>query len=185
MPSAASRIFCKRHPPTPNIGRRWHMLITGLARRSDCGRKKLTINQTTARKRWMNTTTPCACGSRCTKKPQNEKYQQELARTCYNRGILHFDAGDWNASESDFRQAVHLLEPLATAKTVLLLNRRLTPTLFRTWTLMQHSSQPPSRLDQRQLASLRRRSPAAWSATSIIRSSNRCGPISGFTIPSI
>jgi tetratricopeptide (TPR) repeat protein len=48
--------------------------------------------------------------------PQNEKYQQELARTYYNRGILRFDAGDSNASESDFRQAVQLLEPLVTAE---------------------------------------------------------------------
>ncbi len=48
--------------------------------------------------------------------PQNAKYQQELARTYYNRGILHFDAGDSNASESDFRQAVQLLEPLVTAE---------------------------------------------------------------------
>ena len=48
--------------------------------------------------------------------PQNAKYQQELARTYYNRGILHFEAGDPNASESDFRQAIQLLEPLATAE---------------------------------------------------------------------
>jgi tetratricopeptide (TPR) repeat protein len=48
--------------------------------------------------------------------PQNAKYQQEFARTYYNRGILHFDAGDPNASESDFRHAIQLLEPLVTAE---------------------------------------------------------------------
>ena len=46
--------------------------------------------------------------------PQNAKYQQELARTYYNRGILHFDAGDPKASESDLRDAIQLLEPLVT-----------------------------------------------------------------------
>jgi tetratricopeptide (TPR) repeat protein len=46
--------------------------------------------------------------------PQNVKYQQELARTYYNRGILHFDAGDSKASESDLREAIQLLEPLVT-----------------------------------------------------------------------
>jgi tetratricopeptide (TPR) repeat protein len=44
--------------------------------------------------------------------PQNAKYQQELARTYYNRGILHSDAGDPKASESDLREAIQLLEPL-------------------------------------------------------------------------
>jgi tetratricopeptide (TPR) repeat protein len=44
--------------------------------------------------------------------PQNAKYQQELARTYYNRGILRFDAGDPKASESDFAEAIQLLEPL-------------------------------------------------------------------------
>lgn len=50
--------------------------------------------------------------------PQNSKYQQELARTYYNRGILHFDAGDSNASGSDFRQSIQLLEPLVTTEKV-------------------------------------------------------------------
>jgi hypothetical protein len=44
--------------------------------------------------------------------PANSIYQQELARTYYNRGILRYDNGDLNPSESDFRQAVRLLEPL-------------------------------------------------------------------------
>jgi hypothetical protein len=44
--------------------------------------------------------------------PANSIYQQELARTYYNRGILRYDNGDLNHSESDFRQAVRLLEPL-------------------------------------------------------------------------
>ena len=47
--------------------------------------------------------------------PQNTTYQQELARTYYNRGILHFDADDPKASESDLQQAIQLLEPLVTA----------------------------------------------------------------------
>jgi hypothetical protein len=46
-------------------------------------------------------------------KPANSIYQQELARTYYNRGILRYDNRDFNNSESDFRQAVRLLEPLA------------------------------------------------------------------------
>ncbi len=41
----------QKRPPIPNIGRGWHTPITGLARRSDCGRKKLNINQTSAPKR--------------------------------------------------------------------------------------------------------------------------------------
>jgi len=44
--------------------------------------------------------------------PGNSSYQQELARTYYNRGILRYRT-DLNDSESDFRQAVALLEPLA------------------------------------------------------------------------
>jgi tetratricopeptide (TPR) repeat protein len=45
--------------------------------------------------------------------PQNADYAQELARTYYNRGILLYDGGDPKATESDFREAVQLLEPLA------------------------------------------------------------------------
>jgi tetratricopeptide (TPR) repeat protein len=45
--------------------------------------------------------------------PQNIDYQQELARTYYNRGILRFDSGDMKTSESDFTEAIRLLEPLA------------------------------------------------------------------------
>ena len=44
--------------------------------------------------------------------PGNSSYQQELARTYYNRGILRYST-DLNHSESDFRQAIGLLEPLA------------------------------------------------------------------------
>jgi tetratricopeptide (TPR) repeat protein len=44
--------------------------------------------------------------------PQNAKYQQELARSYSNRGILRFDTGDFRASESDFNEAIQLLEPL-------------------------------------------------------------------------
>ena len=45
--------------------------------------------------------------------PANSTYQQELARTYYNRGILSDDGGDLNQAEADFRKAVGLLEPLA------------------------------------------------------------------------
>lgn len=48
--------------------------------------------------------------------PGNSSYQQELARTYYNRGILRYST-DLNHSESDFRQAVGLLEPLAEKNT--------------------------------------------------------------------
>ena len=48
--------------------------------------------------------------------PGNPSYQQELARTYYNRGILLYRT-DLNHSESDFRQAVALLEPLAEKNT--------------------------------------------------------------------
>jgi len=45
--------------------------------------------------------------------PKNADYQQELARTYDNRGILRFERGDVNASKSDFNEAILLLEPLA------------------------------------------------------------------------
>lgn len=47
--------------------------------------------------------------------PRNAGYQQELARTYYNRGILHYDGQSLETAESDFRKAVQLLEPLAAA----------------------------------------------------------------------
>ncbi len=50
--------------------------------------------------------------------PQNAQYQQELARTYYNRGILRYDDGNGKAAESDFRDAIQLLEPLVENKTV-------------------------------------------------------------------
>jgi len=49
--------------------------------------------------------------------PQNAQYQQELARTYYNRGILRYDGKDLKASESDFDDAIQLLEPLVEKKT--------------------------------------------------------------------
>ena len=45
--------------------------------------------------------------------PEIGQYQQELARTYYNRGILRYDDGHLKDSESDFHQAIGLLEPLA------------------------------------------------------------------------
>ena len=57
---------------------------------------------------------PWLCSNKSTtQKPADSIYQQELARTYYNRGILSFDNRDLNHAESDFRQAVLLLEPLA------------------------------------------------------------------------
>jgi tetratricopeptide (TPR) repeat protein len=49
--------------------------------------------------------------------PGNPNYQQELARTYYNRGILQYRNGDLKDSESDFRRAVGLLEPIAEKNT--------------------------------------------------------------------
>jgi len=48
---------------------------------------------------------------------QNARYQQELARTYYNRGILHFDEGDLKASESDLRESIRLIESLVSNET--------------------------------------------------------------------
>ena len=55
--------------------------------------------------------------------PGNAAYRQELARSYYNRGILYgetADPGDANFrnSETDFREAIKLLEPLAGTKGV-------------------------------------------------------------------
>ena len=50
--------------------------------------------------------------------PQNTQYQQELARTYYNRGILRYDDGNRSATESDFRDAIQLLQPFVEKKTV-------------------------------------------------------------------
>jgi tetratricopeptide (TPR) repeat protein len=47
--------------------------------------------------------------------PQNAAYQQELARTHYNRGILRTD-GAGPAADSEFREAIALLQPLAEMK---------------------------------------------------------------------
>jgi tetratricopeptide (TPR) repeat protein len=48
--------------------------------------------------------------------PQNTAYQQELARTHYNRGINRYYAGNANGSKTDFLESIALLEPL-TVKT--------------------------------------------------------------------
>ena len=50
--------------------------------------------------------------------PSRAEYQQDAARTRYNRGILRFKTAtpgspDFSATESDFREAIRLLEPLA------------------------------------------------------------------------
>jgi tetratricopeptide (TPR) repeat protein len=45
--------------------------------------------------------------------PQNPAYQQELARTYYNRGIIRFQMNNSDGVQSDFRRAIALLETLA------------------------------------------------------------------------
>jgi hypothetical protein len=45
-------------------------------------------------------------------KPENATYQQELARTYYNRGISRFREHDTAGAQSDFQKAIGLLEPL-------------------------------------------------------------------------
>ena len=45
--------------------------------------------------------------------PGEPRYQEELARTLYNRGILLWDRNASEAAEGDFREAIRLLEPLA------------------------------------------------------------------------
>jgi len=49
---------------------------------------------------------------------QNTVYQQELARTYDNRGILRFYRKKVDDSESDFNEAIRLLEPLANGELV-------------------------------------------------------------------
>ena len=44
--------------------------------------------------------------------PENSLYQQELARTLYNRGIVRYDSKNVAGAESDFRAAIALLEKL-------------------------------------------------------------------------
>jgi tetratricopeptide (TPR) repeat protein len=44
--------------------------------------------------------------------PANSLYQQELARTLYNRGIIRYDSKNVVGAESDFRGAIVLLEKL-------------------------------------------------------------------------
>jgi len=45
--------------------------------------------------------------------PENATYQQELARTYYNRAILRYHEKDFANSEADTRAAMQLLQPLA------------------------------------------------------------------------
>jgi len=47
--------------------------------------------------------------------PENAVYQQELARTYYNRGIIHFRLKDVQNAQLDFRKAITLLEPLGSS----------------------------------------------------------------------
>jgi tetratricopeptide (TPR) repeat protein len=46
------------------------------------------------------------------KNPANSLYQQELARTLYNRGIIRYRSKNVTGAESDFRAAIALLERL-------------------------------------------------------------------------
>jgi hypothetical protein len=45
----------------------------------------------------------------------NPIYQQELARTYYNRGIIRFSEKDAQGVQSDFHRAIELLEPLGSS----------------------------------------------------------------------
>jgi tetratricopeptide (TPR) repeat protein len=45
-------------------------------------------------------------------KPENAIYQQELARTYYNRGIIRFRIRNAQGVQLDFRRSIDLLEPL-------------------------------------------------------------------------
>lgn len=47
--------------------------------------------------------------------PTNALYQQELARTYYNRGIIRYRTRNSSGMESDFQSAIALLEPLLSA----------------------------------------------------------------------
>ena len=44
--------------------------------------------------------------------PHNIAYQQELARTYYNRGIIRFQLNNSDGVQSDFHKAIEFLEPL-------------------------------------------------------------------------
>ncbi len=48
--------------------------------------------------------------------PHDPSYQLSLAQTYYNRGILRADGGRSNEAESDYREAIALLTPLAQSK---------------------------------------------------------------------
>jgi tetratricopeptide (TPR) repeat protein len=59
-------------------------------------------------------------GALATADPSNMQYRQELARTHYNRGILWAMSDDASgaaarASEADFKEAIRVLEPLASS----------------------------------------------------------------------
>lgn len=47
-----------------------------------------------------------------TQEPSNAIYQQELARSYYNRGIIRFQQNNAQGVQSDFLNAIELLEPL-------------------------------------------------------------------------
>jgi tetratricopeptide (TPR) repeat protein len=49
--------------------------------------------------------------------PANAAYQQELARTYYNRGIIRFREKDMPRVQSDFSRSIELLEPLESSAT--------------------------------------------------------------------
>jgi len=59
-------------------------------------------------------------------KPASAVYQQELARTYYNRGIIRYDSNNVDGSESDFRAAIGFLEAL-TGKPTPAGNAKTTP----------------------------------------------------------
>ena len=48
--------------------------------------------------------------------PKAATYQQQLARTLYNRGINRYSEGNTDGSKADFLQSIALLEPLVASK---------------------------------------------------------------------
>jgi tetratricopeptide (TPR) repeat protein len=50
--------------------------------------------------------------------PGNRGYSQELARSYYNRGILHVDNGQYDQGKGDFQTAIDLLKPFITSEDV-------------------------------------------------------------------
>ena len=103
----ALKVLRKTIPARSNTVRRSPIPTTGWGKRCASRWSMAAPRRSAARMRKSNTMKPCACSNKSTTRSQQTPiYQQELARTYYNRGILSFDNKDLNHAESDFRQAV-------------------------------------------------------------------------------